>query len=60
MGSRIKDQIDVRLKGSLNSEVHHSNLIRLKRVLPRKESALGVTENRVYLKESFVSGNSVR
>lgn len=53
VGSGIKDQIDVQLKGSLNSEVHHGNLIRLKWVLPRKESALRVTGNRVYLKESL-------
>lgn len=53
VGSGIKDQIDAQLKGSLNSEVHHSNLIRLKWVLPRKESALWVTGNRVYLKDSL-------
>lgn len=53
VGSRIRDQIDVRLKGSLNSEVHHSSLIRLKWVLPRKESAFCVTGNKVYLKESL-------
>lgn len=53
VGSGIKDQIDVQLKGSLNSEVHHSNLIRLKWVLPRKESALCVAGNRVYLKDSL-------
>lgn len=58
VGSRIKDQIDVRLKGSPNSEVHHSHLIRLKWVLPRKESAFCVTRNRVYLRV-FVSSNSV-
>lgn len=53
VGSGIKDQVDVQLKGSLNSEVHHSNLIRLKWVLPRKESAFCVTGNRVYLKDSL-------
>lgn len=53
VGSRIKDQIDVQLKGSLSSEVHHSNLIRLKWALPRKESAFCVTGNKVYLKESL-------
>lgn len=53
VGTGIKDQIDVQLKGSLNSEVHHSSLIRFKCVLPRKESAFCVTGNRVYLKDSL-------
>lgn len=53
MGSRIKDQIDVQLMGSLNSGVHHSNLIRLKRVLSKKESAFCVTGNGVCLEDSL-------
>lgn len=53
VGGRIKDQIDVPLKGSLNCEVPHSNLIRLKRASPRKEPAFCVTRDGVYLKESL-------
>lgn len=53
VGSRIKDQIDVQLMGSLNSGVHHSNLIRLKRVLSKKESAFCVTGNGVCLEDSL-------